>query len=164
MTISLALFIVFGALAVLAAMTVVTTDNVVHSALALIAAAGAVAGIFFLLYADFLGLVQILIYGGAVAMLLLFALMLTRAGSGTAPVLDNRQWPWAAAVGAIFPIIVVGLTFTSGFPGQQTDLQRVGIQQIGRTLFLQWVVPFELVGLVLLVALVGAIVIARQEE
>ena len=162
MTVSLALFIVFGLLAVFAAFGVVTTENVVHSALSLVVAVSAVAGIFFLLYADFLGLVQILIYGGAVAMLVLFALMLTRGGGGMLN-LDNRQKPWAFVLAGLTLAVIVFVTMTTGWPGQQ-DLQRASIQQLGRNLFLQWALPFEIVSLVLLVALIGAIIIARQEE
>ena len=165
MTPSLALFIVFGVLAIVAALGVVTTENVVHSALSLVVAVAAVAGIFFVLYADFLGLVQILIYGGAVAMLLLFALMLTRGGGGMLN-LDNRQKPWAFAVAGLTLSVVVFVVLMSGWPEQpgETALERASVQQLGRSLFLQWAVPFELVSLVLLVALIGAIVIARQEE
>ena len=162
MTPTLALFIVFGVLAILAALGVVTTDNVVHSALSLVVTVSAVAGIFFILYADFLGLVQILIYGGAVAMLVLFALMLTRGGGGLLN-LDNRQKPWALAVAGLILAITVYVTMFSVWSGQQ-EPQRVSIQQLGRGLFLQWAIPFELVSIVLLVALMGAVIIARQEE
>ena len=165
MTPSLALFIVFGVLAIVAALGVVTTENVVHSALSLVVAVSAVAGIFFVLYADFLGLVQILIYGGAVAMLVLFALMLTRGGGGVLN-LDNRQKPWALLVAGVTLAVIIFVTITSGWPDQQSQaaLERASVQQLGRALFLQWAVPFELVSLVLLVALIGAIIVARQEE
>ncbi|HEX2171167.1 MAG TPA: NADH-quinone oxidoreductase subunit J [Dehalococcoidia bacterium] len=158
----LVLFIVFSIVAIYAAFGVVTTENVVHSALSLVVAVSAVAGIFFVLYADFLGLVQILIYGGAVAMLVLFALMLTRGGGGLAN-LDNRQKPWALVVAGVTLAVILFVAISAAWPAQQV-LQRVSIQQLGRSLFLQWAVPFELVSLVLLVALIGAIVIARQEE
>lgn len=162
MTVSLALFIIFGVLAIVAALGVVSSDNVVHAALSLVVAIGAVAGIFFVLYADFLGLVQILIYGGAVALLLLFALMLTRGGGGMAR-LDNRQKPWAFVVSGVLLAVIVFVTLQSAWP-DQLEPQRVSIQQLGRGLFLQWAIPFEMVSLVLLVAMIGAIIIARQEE
>lgn len=168
MTVSLALFFVFGVVAIIAALWVVTTDNVVHSALSLVVAVSAVAGVFFVLYADFLGLVQILIYGGAVAMLILFALMLTRGGTGPSgggglASLDNRQKPWAFALATLTLAAIIFVAMGSIWPGQQV-LERASIQQLGRSLFLQWSLPFEIVSLVLLVALIGAILIARQED
>ena len=89
------LFILLASVTLGGALGVVLTRNVVHAALALLLSLFAVAGVYLLLYAEFLALVQVLIYGGAIIIVLLFAIMLTR-GSEYPRISDNRQWPLAA--------------------------------------------------------------------
>ena len=89
------LFILLASVTLGGALGVVLTRNVVHAALALLLSLVAVAGVYLLLYAEFLALVQVLIYGGAIIIVLLFAIMLTR-GSEYPRISDNRQWPLAA--------------------------------------------------------------------
>ena len=89
------LFILLAVLTLGGGLGVVLTRNVVHAALALLLSLVAVAGVYLVLYAEFLALVQVLIYGGAIIIVLLFAIMLTR-GSEYPRISDNRQWPLAA--------------------------------------------------------------------
>ncbi len=93
-----ALFSIAGAVALLAAVVVVTSRRIVHAALWLVVALGAVAGCFGALHAEFVALVQILVYVGAIVVLVLFALMLTKAPTNPLPALTTRRSPFAAVV------------------------------------------------------------------
>lgn len=160
MSVVLAFFFVLGGLTLIGSVGTVTARNVVHSALFLILALLAVAGIFVLLLAEFLAIVQVLIYGGAITIILLFALMLTRSQEMPFS-LDNAQKPFAlVAAGAVFAVLTVVL-LSSNWPGARDAPERVSFTSLSDTLFRQWAVPFEVASLVLLVALIGAIVISR---
>jgi NADH-quinone oxidoreductase subunit J len=169
-------FYAVAAATLAAALGVVVTRSVVYSALLLVLALSLTGLVYLLLLADFLALVQILIYGGTVSVLLLFALMLTRPQES--PVLNHRGWP-LAALGAVvlLGVLIFGVVGTdwsvagalaSTSPG--TSLAplappvRVGPGELGEALFSTWAVPFEIASLVLLVALIGALLIARSTE
>lgn len=156
----------FGALALLAlggGLGLSWTRNVVHGALFLLATLAAIAGIFLLLFAEFLALVQVLIYGGAITILLLFALMLTQAQE-QAHVTDNPQRPWAAlAAVAAFGVLAFAALATP-WVQREGSLEQLSLLRLGEALFTDWVVPFELASAILLVALVGAVVIAWPRE
>ena len=143
---------------------VVVTRNVVHAALFLLVSLGAVAGVYLILFAEFLALVQILIYGGAVIIVVIFAIMLTR--SRDYPLIsDNRQWPLAAvAAMGLFGVILASFLVNKvrGTEPVAGDLSFTS--DLAEPLFTDWAVPFEIASLVLLVALIGAIVIARDRE
>ena len=161
MTSSLVLFYIAGALTLGGALGVVVTKNIVYAAFALLVALMGVAGVFLLAFAEFLALVQVLIYGGAIVIVILFALMLTRI-EDFAHLTDNRQWPLAALVAAgIFGLLLAAIVGTSVRTTE--DRQGVGFDTLGDTLFTQWAVPFEVASLVLLVALIGAIVMVRSD-
>ena len=158
-----AIFVLLGLVAVGSALLVVTTRNMVHAALWLVVTLGSVSGVFLLLAAEFLAWVQVLIYVGAVVVLLLFALMLTKAPTGPQPDLDVRRWLPAAAVAALVAAVLV-TTVAAGFSGVQLDLEGtvVGSARLtGATVFEKWVLPFEVLSVLLLAALVGAIVLSR---
>lgn len=156
---SLVLFYLASALTLGGAVGVVSTRNVVHAALFLLASLMGVAGVYLLLFAEFLALVQVLIYGGAIVIVVLFALMLTRLQEFRGS-MENRQWPLAAlAAVALFGVIAAAIV-RSGAPAA-TERRGPGVEEIGRSLFTQWAIPFEVASVLLLVALIGAIVIAR---
>ncbi|MFN8534619.1 MAG: NADH-quinone oxidoreductase subunit J [Dehalococcoidia bacterium] len=156
-------FGILGAIAVVASLGVVLARNVVQAAVSLVVSLMAVAGIYVLLAADFLALVQVLIYGGAVAILLLFALMLHRVGREE--LLDNKQRP-IAALAAVGMVLFLALAInTTRWPGVDfSAITRIDLPVIGTALFTDWAFPFEVVSLVLLVALIGAAVIARSGD
>ena len=156
MTYEEVIFYVVAVPTVVGAIGVVTARNVVHSALFLILSLLSVAGIFILLSAEFLAIVQVLIYGGAVTILVLFAMMLTRVRDMPAA-LD------ALAAGAFMVVSIFSMVSTE-WPGDTNKINVISIQQIGNDLFTTWAVPFEVASLVLMVALLGAIVLARGEE
>ena len=155
---SLVLFYVAGALTLGGALAVVLTRNIVYAAFALLASLMGVAGVFLIAFAEFLALVQVLIYGGAIVIVILFSLMLTRIEDFRV-LSDNRQWPFAAlAALGVFALLAAAIVGTSV---RTVERRSVGFETLGETLFVQWAVPFEVASLVLLVALIGAIVLVR---
>lgn len=157
------IFYFVAAVTVLGALGVVLTRNVVHSALFLILALLAVAGVFILLSAEFLAIVQILIYGGAVTILILFVMMLTRVRD-MPQAMDGPQRPFAALAAGAFLALSVLAALSSDWPGETEKITVVPFRELGDALFRSWAAPFEVASLVLLVALIGAIVLARSEE
>jgi NADH-quinone oxidoreductase subunit J len=157
------IFYFVAAVTVLGALGVVLARNVVHSALFLILALLAVAGVFILLSAEFLAIVQILIYGGAVTILILFVMMLTRVRD-MPQALDGPQRPFAALAAGAFLALSVLAAVSSDWPGETEKITVVPFRDLGDALFRIWAVPFEVASLVLLVALIGAIILARSEE
>ena len=152
------LFGLLSALTLGAGLGVVVTRNVVHAALFLLVSLVAVAGLYLTLFAEFLALVQVLIYGGAIIIVLLFAIMLTRTGEYPR-ISDNRQWP-LAVVAALGLLGVLAAAFLAA-PSQVSGPQNPVFAELGNSLFTTWAIPFEIASLVLLVALIGAIIIAR---
>ena len=164
MTVAHVIFYLIAALAVGGALGVVLAKNAVYAALFLILALLAVAGVYILLGSEFLALVQVLIYAGAITVLLLFALMLTRTAD-VPESMTGAQWPIAVVVSMLLGGLLIATVTTSDWPGDADGtITRVLFEDLGAALFTQWAVPFEIASLVLFVALVGAIVIAREEE
>jgi len=170
------LFWIIAIILVGSALLVVSLRNIVHSALSLIVVFAMAAGIYLLLNAEFIAIVQILIYAGAVTILILFALMLTRTNNiaeNSNP--NNRRW-WAAI--PICTLIGLGIIFAVTFsphPGAADTGNGAGqlpanvnnVARIGQLLYsptsYSYVLPFEIASVVLLVAIVGAIVIGRED-
>ena len=163
MTVEEGVFYVIAALTVIGALGVVLARNVVHAALFLILSLLAVAGVFLILSAEFLALVQILIYGGAVTILVLFALMLTRVGDMPQAV-DGPQRPFAAMAAATLMAVFILAAVGTKWPGETEKITAIPLRDFGEALFRTWALPFEVASLVLIVALVGSIVLARVEE
>ena len=157
------IFYFVAALTVLGGLGVVLARNVVHSALFLIVALMAVAAVFILLSAEFLAIVQVLIYGGAVTILILFAMMLTRVRDMPGA-LDGPQRPFAAVAAAAFLAISILAVVSAEWPGETEEITVIAFSDLGDKLFRNWAAPFEVASLVLLVALIGAIILAREEE
>jgi NADH:ubiquinone oxidoreductase subunit 6 (subunit J) len=155
---SLILFYVAAALVIMGGLGVVLTRNIVYAAFALLAAMLGVAGVYLLMFAEFLALVQVLIYGGAVVIVVLFSLMLTRI-QDFEHLTDHGQWPLAAlfAIG-VFALLTAAVLTTSV---RVVERESVSFRQLGESLFTDWAVPFEVASLVLLVALIGSIVLVR---
>jgi len=107
--------------------------------------------------------VQILLYGGAVSILVIFALMLTRARESTVK-LNGSQWPVGLVTAIGLGAVLVLMVRRTDWPGDAATPTLIGIDKIGTALFNDYALPFEIASLVLIVALVGAIVIARAEE
>ena len=156
-------FYILSGLIVGSAFMVVTLKNIFHSLLFLILCFFSIAGIYILLSAEFVAAVQVLIYVGAITVLLIFAIMLTAQLYSPSIRQSNEQViPGLLVVGALLVVTlsVLGRTSwrisTQGIEGQSTV-------SIGKALLTTYVLPFEVVSLVLLAALIGAIIIARKE-
>jgi NADH-quinone oxidoreductase subunit J len=146
-----------------AAVGVVTMKNIVHAALALVVVLAGVAAQYVLLHAEFLGIVQVIIYIGAVIVLFLFGIMLTRAPMRKSTEYDNDQRPLAGLVAALI-FGVLAYLLADEFGGDQLHLaQPTQTSAIADSIFRSYVVAFEAVSMLLLAALIGAIVLARRD-
>jgi NADH-quinone oxidoreductase subunit J len=158
-------FCVMAVVGGLAAIGVVAARNVVHAALYLVVTLLSVGGVYLLLGAEFVGWVQILIYVGAIVILFLFGLMLTKAPIGR-DTLDNQQ-RWLGAIVGVGVFAGLAFLIQDAFP--VGDAVAAGSLQgstgdIGKSLFSDYVLPFEAVSFLLLAALIGAIVLARKDD
>ncbi len=156
----------FGVLALASGVLAVTTRQVVHAALWLVVSLGAVAGLYLLLGAEVVALVQLLVYVGSVVVLVLFALMLTRAPTGRSHDLDSPSAVrvLAAVVGGSTTVLL-GAALLAADPGAvERRPGRGEAQPLGEVLFASWVLPFELVSVLLLAALVAAVAVSRGRE
>jgi NADH:ubiquinone oxidoreductase subunit 6 (subunit J) len=167
-------FYIFAAVLIIAALMVVGLRNIVHSALALVAVFAMAAGIYVLLNAEFIAIVQILVYVGAVTILILFALMLTRIAGLERTNPTNKLWFVALVI-----CTLIGATIIYAVTNSHLAIAHVGdaagqllpgvsnVVRIGQLLYsptgYSYVLPFEIASLVLLVAIVGAIVIGRED-
>jgi NADH:ubiquinone oxidoreductase subunit 6 (subunit J) len=169
------LFYAVAAVTLAASLGVVVARSVVYSALLLVLALVLTALVYLMLLADFLALVQVLVYGGTVSILLLFALMLTRPQERAE--MNNPAWPLAAAGALVLLVILIyasvaapwnpapplSSTSASSVSGATvSEPVRVSPAELGAVLFTTWAVPFEIASLVLLVALIGALLVARS--
>ncbi len=158
--------IVFGILAVVmvaAAFRLVTTQNVVRAALFLAIVLAGAAGLYILLAAEFVAWVQVLVYIGAVVVLLLFGVMLTRAPIGRDADLDNEQRLLGALV-ALFLFGSLGAVLIDAFGDQEVGTVSIRrTAEVSDSIFGDFVIPFEVASILLLAALVGAVALARRD-
>jgi NADH-quinone oxidoreductase subunit J len=160
------LFILFSLITLGAAIMVATRRNVFHAALFLILSFFGVAGLYILLEAPFLAAVQLFIYIGGIAVLIVFAVMLTRRMMNPKEEPFNRQW-WIAAIAAVALFAILGLVVLGHDWGEAAgSVPDDSIQILGRTLLAPegFVLPFEVASVLLLVALIGAVTIARERQ
>jgi NADH-quinone oxidoreductase subunit J len=145
------------------ALRMVTTKNLVHAALYLTVVLAGAAGIYILLAAEFVAVTQVLIYIGAIVVLMLFGLFLTRAPLGDAQDLDNSQ-RWLAALVSLLLLGGLGVVLQRAFKGTHVVVRHVHpTADVGVSIFRDFVMPFEVASVLLLAALVGAVVIARRD-
>ncbi len=167
------LFYIFAAIAVVSAILVITRQNVVHSAAFLGAALFAVAGIFLTLHAEFLAGVQVIVYVGGILVLFVFVIMLIAVERSVYERQYNRQWTIALATSAI----LIGELAYALYRGQNSfELPAAASpaagaagnsERVGTALYTVYLLPFEIASILLLVAIVGAVVLAKkrtQEE
>jgi NADH-quinone oxidoreductase subunit J len=158
-------FVILAVLIVASSLAVVLLSRIVHAALALVFFFLTIAGVYILLQAEFIAATQIVIYVGAITVLFLFAIMLTHHSYAPDSNPPNSQWP-AAAVVALATVVTLGAAVSqstlpmssSATPGGVADVTRT----LGQLLMGPFVLPFEIAGLLLLAAMVGAIVIAKE--
>jgi NADH-quinone oxidoreductase subunit J len=143
---------------------VVTTSNVIHAAISLVFTLALTAILFLMLSAEFVALVLILVYIGAVIVLFLFGIMITRAPLGKNAELDNDKNKKLGALisGSIF--FLFSYILINGFDGEVVVSSGSSTELLGEILLSRFVFPFELVSFVLLAALIGGITLARKDE
>ena len=163
-------FYAFAALIVAAAVAVVTTKNVVRAALYLVTVFVGVVAVYLLLAAEFVAVTQILVYIGAIMVLMLFGIMLTRARIGRDVDLTHDTW-WLGLVTAVALVGVMGYALIDAFEDtplpkdtQINDVAGSNSATVSDAIFSQYLIPFEVVSVLLLAALVGAIVLARKDR
>lgn len=167
MALTTLLFYVTAGLALFAALRVVTARHIFRSALWLAVALASLAVQYLMLHAEFVAVVQIMVYVGAVIILLIFAVMLT-AQIGDANVAQTNRLGLPAALGAglVFLALAKALAATRFGGSEAPSVPAAGegnLKAIGRLLLSDYVYPFELIGLILFTALVGAVLIARKD-
>ena len=156
------IYAIFG-VTLLAALLAVAVRNIFHAALALVLTLLGVAATYFILRAEFLGAIQILLYVGAIVTLIIFAVMLTYRMSDTSIPTSNRQ-RLPVGVGIVILIAFLARVMCQTSWPTKTVLTTIDAGAIGKALMSNYVFPFEVISLVLVVALVGAIVVARGDE
>jgi NADH-quinone oxidoreductase subunit J len=165
---ALAAFAVFGSL------FVILQRNPIYSVLALIGSFFGLSGLYVLLDAPFVAIVQIIIYAGAIMVLFLFTVMLLNV-----PREDAGEWdrahplyrPWPMRIGAVLALLLIGqlgwaLSRTSGI-GDGVGLQAAGISsvsELGRVLFTDYMFAFEVTSILILASMVGAVILARKQS
>jgi NADH-quinone oxidoreductase subunit J len=159
-------YLVIGVPMLAASYKVVTSRNVVHAVLYLVGALAASAALFLLLGAEFVAWTVVLVYIGAIIVLFLFGIMITRAPLGVETELSHPRPVKIAAAGVSFVLfLVIGAAMLDAFEDDvlpaASDATRTS--EIGQSIFQRFVIPFEVVSVVLLAALIGAIVLARRD-
>ncbi len=167
----LILFYTFGAIAVISAILVITRHNVVHSAAFLGATLFAVAGIFLTLHAEFLAGVQVIVYVGGILVLFVFVIMLISVDRSIHERQYNRQWTISLITSGILIVeIVYGLYRGKDSlvlpaivpPAPAVAVAAGNSEQVGIALYTSYLLPFEIASILLLVAIVGAVVLAKK--
>lgn len=154
-------FVLIGSITAVAAILAVTSRNVLHAALWLVVTLGSLAGCYLVMGAELVALVQLLVYVGGVVVLVLFALMLTRAGDEAVPLSTSSGTRITAGLLAAVVTVLLGTTLSMMVGWAQVDLAPASSAAIGGEIFGTWVWPFELLSLLLLLALIAAIAVAR---
>ena len=156
---------IFAILTVAGAVAALSLRNLVHSVLALTLAFAGLAAVYLLLGAQFIGLAQILVYVGAIAILIVFAILLTRdAGATPQSIISSARIGSGTVVLAVFGILAWAIRHSTTSQWEIPPQPETSIQQIGNAMMLRFALPLEIIGLLLTVALIGAVTIAMREK
>ena len=157
------LFVVLAATMLGAALLVVTLRDIIRSGLAMILAFGALAGLYVMLGAPLVAAAQVLVYIGAISVLILFAVMLTQAKNAPARLVFQTQ-AIPAAIAAAVLAIVIALTVTGTDWGAVGQVIQTATSDLATLLFTAYVLPFEVVSVLLLAAVIGGVFLAKRED
>ena len=159
-------FYLLSGLALLGGILVITRKNAVHSALALILTLLALAGLYLMLYAPFVAGVQIILYAGGIMVLFLFVIMLVSIERSQKEVQFNKQWIVgfiaAGVLGVLFVLVYVKSRALLPAPTAQIPNESQNTQNVGVLLYREYMFAFEIASLLLLVAIIGAVVMAKK--
>lgn len=160
------LFIILAALTLVSGIAAMSLRNLVHCALCLVVTFAGLAGIFLQLHAQFVGFVQILVYIGAVSILIVFTILLTRgADFGDKSRIVSSHW----LMGMLVAVLVLGgmifsIVSSSSITQPMPPNHSLTVKQIGEQLMTKYVLPLELIALLLTAAMIGAVIIAMKEK
>ncbi|WNQ11564.1 NADH-quinone oxidoreductase subunit J [Paenibacillus aurantius] len=159
------MFFIFAVLAIGGAVSMISLTRVVHMVTALALTFISLAGLYVLLNAEFVAFVQVLIYAGAISILMIFGIMMTKHQGEEE---EEPKRPWHNGLLLVGVLGLFGFLFyaiqNSTFPAQALEVQEKNTLEIGKLLFNVHVIPFELMSVLLTVAFIGAIVVAKREE
>jgi NADH-quinone oxidoreductase subunit J len=161
------IFLYFAAVIVASAVLMITRRNPVHSVLFMLLLFFHIAGVFVLLNAEFLAAVQLIVYAGAILILYLFVVMLLNVDRESRAVRANRFWPWIMFFGLIILAEIAFLVLRGSFPadtGRTVMAPGAGVKELGIELYTNYLVPFEVASVILLVGLVGAVMLAKKSS
>ena len=158
-------FAIIGAVTIAAGVAAMSLRNLVHCALALTVAFAGLAAAYLQLGAQFVGFTQILVYIGAVAILIVFAILLTRGAEPPQHAIVSSGWLAGVAVTVVvLGVLVYAIAKSPAIRNAVPAQADVSVQQIGDALMNKFVLPLEVVGVLLTAALIGAVIIAMKEE
>jgi NADH-quinone oxidoreductase subunit J len=158
------LFLLFGAVLLGAALMTVVGRNIIRSGLWMILCFGALAGLYVILGAPLIAGAQVLIYIGAISVLVLFAIMLTQSKAGPARLVFHHQ-AWAGALAAVFLAVLLAVVLSATqWPSETGRHEASPAGDLARLLFSDYVLPFEVVSVLLLAAVIGGIFVAKRED
>ena len=158
-------FIITAVVTLLGAVFAMSLRNLVHCALAMAVAFSGVAAMYLQLDAQFAGFAEILVYVGAIAILIVFAILLTRSGeTPEKSVLTSGWWAGVAVTAMVFTILGWAILSSSAVPKDLPVAPVTTVKNIGDALMTKFVLPLEIVGEVLTVAMIGAVIIALKED
>ena len=158
-------FIVLALLTIASAIAAMSLRNLVHCAVALTITFAGLAGLYLRLDAQFVGFAQILVYVGAVAILIVFAILLTRGSEPPQQSVLSPGWLVGISIAAAVFALLTGMILSSkGLRSEVPPVPAVTVHQIGEQLMTRYVLPLEIIGLLLTAALIGAVIIAMREK
>jgi len=169
MNLELILFIVLASVAAVSAVTMITRPNPVIAAVFLVLNFFALAGLYLLLNAQFIAVVQIIVYAGAIMVLFLFVLMLLNTDTEHKLFIDKRAIKFFAILISLFVFVQLAYLLLFGKPSRTLTPDEVAsvhsgtIQTIGQQLYTNYIIPFEVAGFLLLAATIGALVLAKKK-
>ncbi|GGC85887.1 NADH:ubiquinone oxidoreductase subunit J [Thalassobacillus devorans] len=157
-------FLVLALLAILGGILMLNLTKVIHMLLSLVLTFLAIAGLYVLLSAEFVAIAQVLIYSGAITIIMIFGIMLTRHND-TQKTKGNRTRNMVVGAGVVLFFFTMYFSINQvSFGDQATSLHVENTKQIGIELYSKYIIPFELMSVVLLVSLVGAIILAKRDD
>ncbi|MCU1251748.1 MAG: dehydrogenase subunit [Edaphobacter sp.] len=158
-------FFILGVLTIVGAAAALTLRNLVHCVLALILAFLGLSGLYLQLDAQFIGFAQILVYIGAVAILIVFAILLTRGAESPSQPIASPSWAISSVVSvAVFGVLAWTIRSSVATRHPTRPQPELTVRQIGNALMSRFALPLEVIGLLLTAALVGAVTIAMQDK
>ena len=158
-------FLLLSILVIGGAILAMTLRNLIHCALALTLTFAGLAGIYLELNAQFIGFAQVLIYIGAVAILVVFAILLTRGSEPPTQPVFSGSWIWGIAVAVLVFVVIAGVVLSSrALPGMALQTAQPSVRQIGDALMTRFILPLEVLGLLLTAALIGGVIIALKDK